>query len=114
MDSTVTPMEVQEKDESSMLNYYKSLINLRNHSSALTYGELTPIDMSANTSICAFSRSDDKESLLVIHNLAGEKQVLNIPSNLSDFNNIYFASKKAKATAAQVEIPEYSTVILKK
>lgn len=113
LDSTVTPMAVQAKNKNSMLNYYKSLINLRNQSSALTYGDLILADVS-NPAICAFVRSSEDESMLVIHNLSSEKQTFDLPSDLQVYKNIYFANKKTRVTAMQVEIPDHATVILKK
>lgn len=113
LESTVVPEKVQEKDTKSLLNHYKSLIQLRNHSSALTYGELENVD-SSNPAICAFLRTDEKESLLVIHNLSGKKQSFNLSNNLQGYGSQYYAEKEAKVNNGQVEIPEYSMVILRK
>ena len=89
------------------------MIQLRNHSSALTYGELENVD-SSNPAICAFLRTDEKESLLVIHNLSGKKQSFNLSNNLQGYGSQYYAEKEAKVNNGQVEIPEYSMVILRK
>lgn len=114
LESTVTPMDAQLKDKNSLLNHYKSLIKLRNNSSALTYGELNDVDITNNPSICAFVRSDKNESLLVIHNLSKEKLIFDLPADLQDYTQTYFTDKKAKISSGQIEIPGYSTFILKK
>jgi glycosidase len=101
----------QSADKNSLLNYYKTLINLRNKSYALTYGELIPV-VTANKSICAFIRSDERERLAVFHNLSGKSQVFNLPSELREFKMIYFANKAAQMKNNQVTIPAFSTVIL--
>ncbi|MDT8401666.1 MAG: alpha-amylase family glycosyl hydrolase [Bacteroidales bacterium] len=114
LESTVVPMEVQEMDTKSILNHYKSLIDLRNRSSALTYGRLEYVDAPGNPAICTFIRTDDQESLLVIHNLSDEKQVFNVTSKLQEYNKLYYANNDGGINKRLVEIPEYSTVILKK
>jgi alpha-amylase len=112
-DSTVIPVSDQLSDNSSLLNYYKTFIHLRNTSHALTYGDLAPVEI-ANPSICAFIRSDEKESLLVLHNLSAKIQTFRLQSNLQDFKLKYFDNKEARITNNQIQIPGYSTVILKK
>ena len=113
-DSTVVPASVQLLEKKSLLNYYKSFIHLRNTSYALTYGKLVPVNISMSPSVCAFVRSDENESLLVVHNLSNENQVLSLPTNLQDYSAEYFANKKAQIKNKQIQIPGYSTVILKK
>lgn len=113
-DSTVVSASVQLKDKNSLLNYYKTFIQLRNKSLALTYGQLVPVQLANNPSVCAFVRADQNESLLVFHNLSKESRTLKLPSNVQDYRSIYFASKEARVNDKQVLIPGYSTVILKK
>lgn len=113
-DSTIIPATRQMSDNNSLFSYYKSFIKLRNTSYALTYGTIIPVNIKNNPSLCAFVRSDKRESLLVIHNLSGKIQTLKTPSDLQDFKVIYFASKAAQTANGQVKIPPYSTVILAK
>lgn len=110
-DSTVTPLAQQLKDKNSMVNYYKELIGLRNRSSALTFGDLVPVE-SNSPSICAFIRSDKNESLLVLHNLSGTAQSFALPPSLKSYSTVSFASKKGKLKNGQADIPAYSTMIL--
>ena len=112
-DSTVIPLSVQITDKNSIFNHYKELIHLRNRSSALTYGDFVIVTI-ANPSVCAFIRSDAKESLLALHNLSGNNQVVKLPANLQNYETVYFANKNAQTRNGQVQIPGYSTVILKK
>ena len=106
-------MQDQLKDENSLLNHYKSFIKLRNSSSALTYGDLTPVDVS-NPVVSAFVRADEKESLLVMHNLSAENQVFSLPENVKEFTKSYFTDAETNVTNARVEIPAYGTLILQK
>lgn len=113
-DSTVVPAAAQLIDKNSLFNYYKKFIQLRNKSYALTYGKLIPADLSNSPSVCAFIRSDENESLLVVHNLSKENQTISLPSDLQDYKVQYFANKEAQIKNTQIQIPGYSTVILKK
>ncbi|HEX2920647.1 MAG TPA: alpha-amylase family glycosyl hydrolase [Bacteroidales bacterium] len=112
-DSTVVSANQQLTDNSSLLNYYKKLISLRNSSYALTYGELLPVEQ-PNQSICAFIRADQQETLLVLHNLSSVNQTLRLQPGMTQFKELYFSNKDAHLNDSQVIIPAYSTVILKK
>jgi glycosidase len=109
----VTPLSLQISDVSSIFNHYRRLIELRNGSFALTYGELVPVKITT-PSISAFIRSDARESLLVMHNLSKTDQSVRLPSNLKNYGSILFSDKEAQINNGQVKIPAYSTVIFVK
>lgn len=111
-DSTVIPLSSQIADENSIYNHYRQLIKLRNTSSSLTKGDLVPV-MVTNPSICAFIRSDASQSLLVIHNLSATRQLISIPAATKDFTSVYYSNKNVQLRKRQIEIPGYSTVMLK-
>lgn len=112
-DSTVRSVNDQIKDNYSLLNHYKTLIKLRNTSYALTYGDLLVVNQK-NPALSAFLREDQKESLLVIHNLSSKNQTFNLPPDLKSFNKVYFKNKEARVSNNQISVPAYSTVILNK
>ena len=112
-DSTILPLSQQLAEKNSLVNYYKTLIKLRNKSYALTYGELIPVE-TINKSICGFIRSDERERLVVLHNLSGKSQEFYLPSDLREFKKVYFAGKAAQTKNNQVTIPGFSTIILTK
>jgi pullulanase/glycogen debranching enzyme len=76
-------------------------------------GELGPISLS-NKEICAFVRSTNDESVLVLHNLSQMDVTFNLPTNLSEYNRVMFKNKNATVKNSTVMIPSYSTVILRK
>ena len=96
-----------------MYSHYKTLIQLRNSSKALTYGELDPISLS-NKAICAFMRATNEESVLVLHNLSQSDVAINLPSSLEEYNKVVFKNKNASVKNNTVNIPSYSTVVLRK
>jgi alpha-amylase len=110
-DSTVVPLSLQIASENSVFSHYKRLIRLRNSSSALTSGDLSPVQM-PDPSICAYTRSDPGQSLLVIHNLSGVSKVIRLPSNLLNYKSIYYSNKNGHIKNRQIELPGYSTIIL--
>ncbi len=112
-DSSVVPAAQQIKEKNSILNHYKTFIQLRNNNRALTYGELEPISLS-NNEICAFVRSTNDESVLVLHNLSQADITINLPASLGEYNKFVFKNKEATVKNSAVMISSYSTVILKK
>ena len=112
-ETTVTPMKAQQKDDDSILNHYKSLIKLRNQSSALTFGNLEPLSIS-DSEICLFVRTDENESLLVIHNLSNESKEISLPADVQVYSELYFSDNGAENSGAQISLPGYSTIILNK
>jgi alpha-amylase len=111
-DTTVTPLSLQVADENSIYNHYKQLIRLRNYSTALTNGDLTPVPI-PDPSICAFLRSDQQQSLLAVHNLSGAKKSIRLPSNVRNYGSVYYSTKNALVKNGQVELPGYASIILK-
>ncbi len=112
-DSAVVSAAEQLKDKSSMYNHYKTFIQVRNNSKALTYGELEPVKLD-NDALCSFVRSSPEESVLVIHNLSGAEAAVSLPANLQAYKSISFKNKEATIKNSSVKIPSYSTLILKK
>lgn len=105
------PLSKQLTDKSSLFNHYKEFIYLRNKSYALTYGDLIPVDI-ADPSICAFVRSDLRESVLVIHNLSNVEINIRLPDKLKQYMKIVFTNKTSQLNDNQVKIPGYCTLIL--
>lgn len=112
-DSSVVPAAQQIKDKNSIFNHYKTFIQLRNTSKALTYGELELVSLS-NKELCAFVRSANDESILVLHNLSKTDVTLTLPDNLKEYGKVAFKSKEGTLKNSSLNMPAYSTVILKK
>jgi glycosidase len=101
------------KDKNSLFDHYKTLIHLRNSSKALTYGELEPVSLE-NKELFAFLRTTDNESVLVLHNISKTDVTFNLPGNLEGYNKLVFRNKNAVLKNYTLQIPAYSTLILKK
>lgn len=109
----VAPLVVQKFDNNSIFNHYKSLIRFRNHSKALTFGNIDTNDL-AEKGICSFVRSFEDEELLVIHNLSSQDKEVLLTEAMNGFSEIVFANKKVSLKGGRLMIPYASTVILKK
>ncbi len=112
-EQAVRPVAVQAADKNSLLNHYKTLIRLRNNSKALTYGEIEPIKLE-NKAVSAFLRSHKDESVLVLHNLSGTVTSIELPESLGDHKAVIFQNNDAKLAKNKVQLPAYSTLVLKK
>ena len=112
-DSSIIPVALQIKDKASIYNHYKTFIQLRNSSRALTYGEVEPVRLN-NDALCAFVRSTEGESVLVLHNLSKTELAVTVPDALKDYNKIAFKNKEAVLKNSSLKLPAYSTVILRK
>lgn len=65
-------VEQEQKDEDSMLNYYKSLIELRQSEPALSVGNYIPVYTKGN--LLAYIRSHKETKFMVILNLGNSKE----------------------------------------
>ncbi len=117
-------------DPASLFNHYKSLIALRKDHSALQTGELVLLDASA-PGLVSYMRTDTTETLLVLINLTGKSvsayQLSLLASSIADGSNtpqVIFGAAiaiqpltvqdgKFKAYQPAVELPPYSTLVLK-
>ncbi|MBC5772751.1 alpha-glucosidase C-terminal domain-containing protein [Pontibacter sp. KCTC 32443] len=111
-EQTVTPVAVQASDKASILNHYKTLISLRNNSRALTYGKIEPVRLD-NKAISAFTRSHAGETVLVLHNVSGTAASISLPANLANYKKTLFTNNNAVLDKNTIQLPAYSTIILK-
>ncbi|HLA56568.1 MAG TPA: alpha-amylase family glycosyl hydrolase [Flavobacterium sp.] len=112
-DATVIPAAAQVKDKNSIYNFYKMFINLRNHSKALTYGELEPLAF-GNPAVCGFLRTATDDTVLVLHNLSDAPISLALPTAQAGYGKVYFTNNKAGVKNGTAILPAYSTLVLKK
>lgn len=70
-------LDEQMADESSMYHFYQTLIAVRKSNSALTEGTYTAVDLN-NDALMAYERESSEQKLLMIHNLSGDTQTVDI------------------------------------
>jgi oligo-1,6-glucosidase len=76
-------VNVQEsnKDSSSILNYFRKMVQLRKDHLSLVYGRYTLLD-TANTSVYSYTRTLASENDLVVMNFTDKPVLWNIPSSI--------------------------------
>lgn len=67
-DSDKVAVNVQLKDKNSLLNFYKTIIGIRNNSDALKYGKIELLE-TESSNVLGFKRTQDNKSVYVYVNL---------------------------------------------
>ncbi|WP_074223656.1 alpha-amylase family glycosyl hydrolase [Algoriphagus halophilus] len=110
-DSTVTPLAIQMKDESSYFHHYQELIHLRNSTPALAIGSLEKSTENYPKSIMAFNRVLGDQNLMVIHNVGKKPVQLPIPS---DFQTVVYELGSVKWKGNELSLGKNASVVLSK
>ncbi|WP_314590252.1 alpha-amylase family glycosyl hydrolase [Paenibacillus terrigena] len=101
----------QGKDTESLYNHYKKLIQWRNAEPALHDGGIASYKFE-NTSVLAYQRLTTQAKVLVVHNLSKEVQKVVLQDDA--YKTLALKSKEgAVLNGTSLELPPYSTVILK-
>ncbi len=58
-------------------------------------------------------RTHEGESVLVLHNVSGTATTIPIPANLQDYEQVIFKNNNAKVGATTIDLPAFSTLLLK-
>ncbi|GAA0327940.1 oligo-1,6-glucosidase [Bacillus carboniphilus] len=69
------------KDEKSVFHYYKNLIQLRKNNDIVVYGKYDLL-LKDHPQVYAYTRTLEDEQLLVLANVSGEEQEIDIPSHI--------------------------------
>lgn len=113
-DQTVRPLNTQKDDPSSLYNFYRTLIQYRNSSKALTFGNIEITELRRNE-VISFKRSYEQEEILVLNNISDVEITYQLSGNDSKFVNLdYNSNGTAELIDAELRLPAFTTVILKK
>ncbi|MCI6152223.1 MAG: alpha,alpha-phosphotrehalase [Fusobacterium perfoetens] len=80
-------VEEQIKDEDSILNYYRKLIELRKKYEVISLGKTIPL-AEKHKNIYMYKRVTEKEELLVISNFYGVETSIELDFNIEGYENI--------------------------
>lgn len=109
-------VEQQEQDTESLLNHYKTLIELRNQNDVLKNGDMFEYSMSTrNTKISTYVRATSEESVLVVHNLSSLPQIATFDEDneFGNFEEVIFSTNPFVIDKGRALIPPYTTLIMK-
>ena len=107
-------VEEQLRDPDSLLYHYRQLISWKSSIPALRDGGIREYNTD-NSSITAYIRQSDQDTALVVHNLSGAEQVVELPQDdgPGEFKSILRTTKQeAKLDGSKLMLPAYTTVIL--
>lgn len=117
VNASAASVEAQQNDEQSLFNHYRTLISWRNVEPALQNGAIAEYKLeTANNKLSLFLRVTKDDRLLVVHNLSGESQLASLASSAEydSFDSlIYTSDAAAELQADSLNIPPYSTVIIR-
>lgn len=106
----------QEKDESSLLNFYKKAIKLKNMNPEIARGDITAIDV-GNGSICAYSCEYEGSKVYVIHNLSEEEVKIDFSKEQYKYSelrgNLIAIDGEVTLKGDSLTLPSMSTAIVK-
>jgi glycosidase len=94
-----------------MVAEYKKIIAFRNNNIAIRRGTLVSYD---NTNVCAFTKSSDAETVLVICNLRNSSKSFTLPTALANSVWSDAFSRNSVSLSTQVTLPGYSYLVFKK
>lgn len=107
-DETVIPLSVQKEDPSSTYSFFKYWVQLRNQHEILRFGNLEALSLSEN--LLGYARVDAENRWIVLHNLTGSNQSVNV-KELGASEVLYTFNKKIEEND-MLELPPFSSVIL--
>jgi glycosidase len=108
---TVKPLFYQIDDHSSVFNYYKSLIKLRNENPALSKGQLIGIETS-NPKVLSYYRISEDQEAIVIINFSSEMERIPTLRGLDGFEMGFKNFNVFKINDREISLQPYAIFIL--
>ena len=96
-------VQAEQKDPDSILVYYQKLIHIRKDHSVFVDGAYQDVD-SQNNAVYAFTRTGEKEQLLVICNFANKSAKVTIPEEFLTERTVFLIGNKS--TNIELEDPQ--------
>jgi glycosidase len=108
-------VEAEEAVADSLLNRYRTLISWRRQDAALREGTISSCD-SGNDAVMAYVRAAGEEKRLVVHNLSGLPQTMELAATKAEpavFAKVRFTTDdRAALKQGRLTLPPYATVVL--
>lgn len=105
-------VDAQQGDANSMLAWYRMLIGWRHELPVLREGALRVPDL-ANPGLAGWELAGAGSDVLVVHNLSGQPQTLELADALARFGRLRLASTPdARLAGGRLHLPAYASVVL--
>lgn len=110
-DETITPVDEQIEDPSSIYHHYRSLIHFRRQSEVMTYGTAAEVNLH-DEQVLAYKRSLENTTWLVLHNLGITDKSISLPEGFSEV--LFTTSPGTAQKGDSLLLPPLETVVLSK
>jgi oligo-1,6-glucosidase len=106
-------VEASEKDKNSILNFVRKMIGLRkDNKDVLVYGKYTLLD-AANENIFAYTRTDGKNTFLIVLNFTKNIDATAIPKGFSLGEELINNLQPLKTEGANIILQPYQACVIK-
>ncbi|MGI8580709.1 MAG: glycoside hydrolase family 13 protein [Chitinophagaceae bacterium] len=104
---------VQDKDSSSVLNYFRKMVNLRKRLPELVYGKYELLDK-ANDKVYAYTRTLDKKKVLVVLNFSKTNTTFDLPKNIEGAGQVLINNlKEITLQDRAIKLQPYQAVVIR-
>ena len=103
--------EAEQKDQDSIFQHYKKLVQLRKEYDVIAYGDVEPLDQK-NSSVLAYRRAYEDEELYVVSNFYGNEVTWKCERDLSEFEVLLSNYKDKKIEENKLTLRPYESIIL--
>ena len=109
-------LEEQSQDETSIYNYVKDTISIRNSVPAIARGTTTYYEANSTDTLCLISRSYEGEEIYIAFNISQESTSLDLSTVVDEpqfLGQLYTGEDVATYVDGSVNMPAYSVVVFK-
>ena len=107
----------QEKDATSIYNFIKRCIRIRNENPEIARGEVAVIPEVEDESVCALTKTYEDSKLVLLYNVSTESKTVTVSKDTYGYEKIrgYLSADGTEVTldGDTVTLPPYSVVVLK-
>jgi oligo-1,6-glucosidase len=114
-DAAFVNVAAQEKDDNSVLNYFRCMVRLRKQNPVLIYGHYEVIDKD-NEQVYAYTRELNNEKWIVVLNFTKQVVQFSVPEEfqLSDKDFLINNYKQVKIMEQNIILQPYQAIITKR
>lgn len=120
---TYPALDEQMQDDSSLYNYYKNVIRLRNQFPSIRKGSTQQLDSLSDSEVCALLKEDGGERVILLYNMSATVKTVELAgATLEDGTELNVKMLEATLVAGETPVtvdgttltmPEYSVAVLK-
>ena len=114
--SSFDALDKQQKDKTSIYNYYKEAIRLRNVFPEIARGTVAVIDEVEDEDVCAVTKTWNDSQLILLYNLSEETKTVTLSSSEYGYEelagSLRVGDEKVTLKGDAVTLPPYGIAVL--